>query len=807
MIGNYKNFENDVLKYADRGDLKKLRKAIEKDPILVKKFDEHGLSPLHYAAANGSVDCVELLLMNGAKVNDIVRYGEATALHSALLAKKEETSLLLLKKGANPDMVYQNSNCYQMSAQMGKRFELEFREVARRHQPFKAQTPTSPRQNTSTVPEVPQSPSTPAAAPDPITPPVSPTTASSFIKREQNKQEMKAISPADAVKQASSMLGMYTPEEPDGIEAEKEKELMQYNKITSSAAIQAKVTERRAVLERRMRKCEIIMRNLEPFDDVKDMSTPEARNAISALGFTVDVASAPKHVAAAPAAKKKKTSVIPKKSLPTPSKPAADSPKSEPAEKKRAGPGGAKDQRPPPVSVPAKMVSAEQAAEAIIKHFKSWFDPSVGSVTLPAWYPVKSAATSGGASGEAAARGAAATPKSPTCVTPNGTTLTRAPLADVLLEWTKHLCSLPIVTKDFEFQGLRDRKIRAYIEEFRHHHLLLASQVDMQQDILGDSFTDTKANVDSLRDRVINMLDQYYTVSLQNEDPAILVLAYMMTIGATYFTFQAMFAAEPQTVVQSTKDFVTSLLNIGKVEDGELHAAIACMNLTGLVNSLVYRCNSAQAAQELSFHIATVTLTTRAIIMDSKQGNPRKNEYSVSIGSHLSKMKDLIRTAPRSHRGDPLSIKDDTRVLAMASNYVTQVMMFYKGQIANDDEDGKVLMSEIEKLVPQIKKFADIYIHSREVTLYSWVEVLQCVLDLSDNVCRFCDETVSYLDDPEGAFDAAMLMAKQYALQIVLATTAVAAENPVIPRHHVSFSLRALAIHLVGILDLYYLSA
>jgi len=306
---------------------------------------------------------------------------------------------------------------------------------------------------------------------------------------------------------------------------------------------------------------------------------------------------------------------------------------------------------------------------------------------------------------------------------------------------------------------------------------------------------------------VINLLDQYYTVSLQHEDPANLVLAYMMIIGATYFTFLSMFSTETQTIVSSTKDFVTSVLNIGKVENSELNAAVSCMKLNGLVNSLVFRCNSAQAAMELSFHIATVALTTRAIIMDSKQGNPRKNEYNVSIGAHLSKMKDLVRSAGRSHRGDPLSIKEDTRVLDMASNYITQVMMFYKSQIANDDEDGKVLMSEIEKLVPMIKKLSDLYIHSREVTLYTWGEVLQAALDLCDGVCRFCDEVVSYLEDPDGSFDAAMLISKQYVLQIILAITCLAAENPVCPRHQISFSIRALAIHLVNILDLYYLTA
>ena len=752
--------------------------------------------------------------MNGAKANDSARYGEATALHSALLAKKEDTALLLLKKGANPDAMYQGKTGYNMSADMGKRFELEFREVALKNQ-HKVNTspmvPKSPRQNLTTTtaqqPGPPESPVVLVAPPKPAS-----SGAQGALKRDVSlPQDMKPISPADAVQQAMNMLGMNGPDQGDSIQAEKDKETLQFNKLSSSQALQAKITERKSVLERRMHKCGVILGALEPFREVTDMTTPDVRNAVAALGFSVENVPAVKPVAK-PALKRKKTPVLQKRTQEPTAAPAA-----APAEQREppsAGRLSARDQRPAPLATVKKQISPDYAAECIITHFKSWFDPSVSDVILPEWYPPVSkeapAAAAAAANTAAAAKHGVVSPTSPvaggggmTPVAPDN----MCPLTDVLLDWAKRLCYLPIMSKDFDFQKLRDKEIRAYIEDFRNAHLALAAQVNMQQEILGDSFADTKSCVDSLRDRVINLLDQYYTVALRHEDPAVLLLAFMMIVGATYFTFQAMFSTDQQSIVANTKDFVSSILSLGKVEDAELQAAVSCMKLNGVVNSLVFRCNSPQTAKELSFHIATVALTARAMVMDAKQGNPKKTEYNVSIGSHLSKMKDYVRTAARSHRGDPLPVKEDSHVLVMSTNYLSQVMMFYKSQLASDDEDGKVLLAELEKLVPMIKKFADLYIHSREVTLYSWVEVLQSALDLTDGVCHFCDDIVACLDDPDGSFDAAILIAKQYVLQAVIAITSLAAENPVCPRHQIAFSLRALSIHLVNFLDLYYLTA
>jgi len=807
MIGSKKkDYMNDLCKWADKGDLKKLRKAVEKDPVLIGKFDQHGYTPLHYAAASGSTECVELLVMNGAKVNDCVRYGEITPLHAALRAKKEETALLLLKKGANPELQYQTESAFKFAAAMGKRFELEFRDIARKNQTHavpKAQAPAPPTSTLSQAPRQPDVsmgsiPAQPAAQPVAANTPV-------IVKQQQPALpvDMKPISPADAALQAMTMLGMTNAADTPTDQSSKEVEAMHYNKVSSSQQLQTRISERKSVLQRRLKKFDAIRHALEMVEDVTDFNTPEVYNAVASLGFSTE--SLPKEApvsAPKPLSVKVKRGPIVKKTPPSTPTGAPTSPTAA------AAPASPKAVRPPPVVVPTKLASPEEAAEAIIQHFKSWFDPSIGHVDLPAWFPVVAAPQSAAPAAQsntrqidlnAAIHGTVTTPTQPQSST------TLVALTDLMLQWTRHICGFAIISKECDFKTLREKVVRDYVEDFRKYHSDLDAQVDMQQDLLGDSYKDTKTNIVALRDRVINLLDQYFTVSLRHEDPAVLLYAYMQIIGATYFTFQSMFSCDSLSVVASIKEFVAAVLNLGKEESSDSLAAEMCMKLNGIVGSLAFRANSAEVAKQLSLHVATVSLTTRALLTDFKQGNPRKNEYNVSIGSHLSKMKELLRNAARSHRGDQLSVKEETHVFEMACNYVGQAIAFYKTVLTTDE--GKEVIEAIEKLIPLIRKFAELAIHSREVTLNSWIDVLQSALDLTEGVCHFCDDTVYSFDDPDGVFDTAILICKQYLIQIVLSITSLAAENPVIPRHHISLSLRALSIHLISILDIFYFSS
>jgi len=814
LAGRRKDYMNDLCRWADKADAKKLRKAIEKDPLLVNKFDSQGYGPLHYAAAAGSTECVQLLLEFGAKVNECVRYGEPTALHAALHAKQEATSLLLLKNGANPELTHMSNNGFTLAAEMGKRFELEFRELAKKNQNRVKRQPPPSSAPTSTLSQAPKQPQVPVPSGEPSSPSsasAAAAAASAANKRQQMRPaEIKPVSPADAAMNALSMLGISSPtESPSRRDPD-----LHPGRLQPTQQQQAKIDERKAALEKRMRKCDVITRALEPYEDITDVHSPEVRNAVLALGFSADSLSDVSSSAPVTKVNTEKTQAkkpaLKRTGGPGPSTPTgpAPSPSASAVSPRAPASTAQKTVRPPPVSVPAKMATPEEAAEAIIKHFKSWFDPSLGRVNLPAWYPVVEAqANAGGALKPSGAmspsREQADSVNSPTLSPSHSANLVA--LTDILLQWSKHVCGLPIASKDFDIRTLKERNARQYFEDFRTHHQALSIQVEMQKEMLGDSYQDTKINVDILRDRVINLLDQYSTVALRHEDPAGLLLANMQIIGATYFTFQSMFSSEILAIVASIKEYVSAVLNLGKQEDSEEIVADMCMKLNGIVNSLVFRCSSGEIAKELSSHVATIAITTRAMVTDCKQGRPKKNEYNVTIGTHLSKMKELLRTAARAHRGDQLSAKDETHIFEMSGNYLSQALAFYKTILTSSD--GREVTSAVDKLVPLVRKFAELALRSREVTLNSWGEVLQSALDLSDGVCHFCDDTVNNFDDPFSLFDTAILICKQYVLQVILSISALSADNAVIPRHQISLSLRALSIHLVTILDLFYISS
>ncbi len=65
--------------------------------------DDHGLNALHFAAKNGSTDCLNILIKHNACVNTLTKRGESPVLLAARLCKLD-CMKLLLQHGANPNL-------------------------------------------------------------------------------------------------------------------------------------------------------------------------------------------------------------------------------------------------------------------------------------------------------------------------------------------------------------------------------------------------------------------------------------------------------------------------------------------------------------------------------------------------------------------------------------------------------------------------------------------------------------------------------------------------------------------------------
>jgi len=73
----------DVFEAAKRGDYDALRMALDKDPAAANRTDEHGASPLMFAAMRGHLAAAELLVDRGANLDVQDGVSQWTALMNA----------------------------------------------------------------------------------------------------------------------------------------------------------------------------------------------------------------------------------------------------------------------------------------------------------------------------------------------------------------------------------------------------------------------------------------------------------------------------------------------------------------------------------------------------------------------------------------------------------------------------------------------------------------------------------------------------------------------------------------------------
>lgn len=95
--------EYDICSAAGLDDAARVRALLDDDPQSATAEQPYAMTPLHWAARAGSVDCADLLLDAGAQANAITRAHRAP-LHFAAEANQEAVLRLLVRRGANVDL-------------------------------------------------------------------------------------------------------------------------------------------------------------------------------------------------------------------------------------------------------------------------------------------------------------------------------------------------------------------------------------------------------------------------------------------------------------------------------------------------------------------------------------------------------------------------------------------------------------------------------------------------------------------------------------------------------------------------------
>mmetsp|Transcript_33904 Transcript_33904/g.64797 ORF Transcript_33904/g.64797 Transcript_33904/m.64797 type:complete len:179 (-) Transcript_33904:459-995(-) len=100
------DFLRSACAHAQRGRVAQLSALLSRRPELIYADGVDGTSgytPLHYAAREGQLECVNLLIERGANVDSKTRAGGATALHRAAYMGHTEIIKSLLRSGADPN--------------------------------------------------------------------------------------------------------------------------------------------------------------------------------------------------------------------------------------------------------------------------------------------------------------------------------------------------------------------------------------------------------------------------------------------------------------------------------------------------------------------------------------------------------------------------------------------------------------------------------------------------------------------------------------------------------------------------------
>ena len=95
--------EYDICSAAGLDDAARVKSILQDDPESATAEQPYAMTPLHWAARAGSVDCANLLLDAGANVNALTKVHRAP-LHLAAEANQEVVLRLLIRRGANADI-------------------------------------------------------------------------------------------------------------------------------------------------------------------------------------------------------------------------------------------------------------------------------------------------------------------------------------------------------------------------------------------------------------------------------------------------------------------------------------------------------------------------------------------------------------------------------------------------------------------------------------------------------------------------------------------------------------------------------
>ena len=114
------HYNNKLINAIECNEINKIKDYLKKDSSNLNILNEKGISPLHIAVINGNLEIIKLLIKYGANPNIISKNKNQTPLHFAYIFKSlffNQIINLLLKYNANPNIedIYKKRPCEYLS--------------------------------------------------------------------------------------------------------------------------------------------------------------------------------------------------------------------------------------------------------------------------------------------------------------------------------------------------------------------------------------------------------------------------------------------------------------------------------------------------------------------------------------------------------------------------------------------------------------------------------------------------------------------------------------------------------------------
>ncbi|KAH3759568.1 hypothetical protein Pelo_8654 [Pelomyxa schiedti] len=247
----------------------------------------------------------------------------------------------------------------------------------------------------------------------------------------------------------------------------------------------------------------------------------------------------------------------------------------------------------------------------------------------------------------------------------------------------------------------------------------------------------------TLQERLKNIGTKLNGIILSG-DATVLVLPYVSTIGASYWSYACNFRRGVPEVYDSMKNFVTSVCNLGVGPGSDVDLLKQTLKFYELITCIAFNTKLPDASIMISNSNFGVGVCVRALISTHVQGLPKDSQVMQLLAQHLEELKDTVLASIYSQSGPDLSHKEEEEILSSGMNLLQESTVFYSTALSNPEHLAIVqsvsdIVGTLTNLINSLHRCPPIADYSIELDemLFPW-EAIPSVEGLNEKISALC---------------------------------------------------------------------